>query len=60
MIRVLVAAGIALWIFIIFSLATSGLPMLRQLLGCMLSTMAIFGLISLALRSLKRYRSLLE
>lgn len=59
-IKTLVTLGVGVWIFIVASLAISGLPMLRQLLGCMLSTMAIFGLLSLSVKSLKNYRSLLK
>ena len=59
-IKTLVAVGVGIWIFIVASLATSGLPMIRQMLGCMLSTMAIFGLISLSVKSLKNYRSILK
>ena len=59
-IKLLVGSGVALWCFIIYSLAVSGLPMMRQLLGCMLSTMAIFGLLSLSVRSLKNYLTVLK
>ncbi len=58
-IKLLVAGALALWVFIIYSLAVSGQPMIRQMLGCMLSTMAIFSLISFAVKALKNYRDAL-
>jgi len=59
-IGLLMTAGLGLWIFILILLASSGLPMLRQLLGCMFATMIIFGILSLGVKSLKKYRDSLE
>jgi hypothetical protein len=56
----LILIGVGLWIFIVYSLAVSGLPMLRQMLGCMLSTMAIFSALSITIKSLRNYRALLQ
>ena len=56
----LILIGMGLWIFIVYNLAVSGLPVLRQMLGCMLSTMAIFGVLSITIKSLKNYRALLQ
>ena len=58
-IKILVVGALVLWVFIIYSLAVSGLPMVRQMLGCMLSTMAIFSLISFCVKALKNYRETL-
>jgi uncharacterized membrane protein YhaH (DUF805 family) len=51
-------AAVAIWIAFIYSIATSGMPMIRQLLVCMLTTMAIFSLLTFVVKridaSLKR------
>lgn len=59
-IKVLVAGMVAVWIAFIYTIATSGLPMIRQLLGCMITTMVIFGLLSLGVNGLKHYAATLE
>lgn len=59
-IKILVVFGVSLWLVILMLLATSELPMLRQLLGCMLTTMAIFGVLSLAVSGLKQYANSVE
>ncbi len=58
--KVVVAAMVALWLYAIYSFATSGLPIMRQMLGCMFSTMLVFGLLSLGSKALARYRARLE
>ena len=54
------ATMVVVWLYAIFAFATSGMPMIRQMLGCMVTTMIVFGLLSLAGKGLARYRAGLE
>ena len=56
-VKLLIAIAVLVWVGVIFTLATSGISMIRQLLGCMFTTMAIYGVLLLALTGLKRLKS---
>ena len=56
-VKVLIAGMVAVWLLLIYTIATSGVPMLRQLLGCMFTTMIIFALMSAGVKWLKGYRA---
>jgi uncharacterized RDD family membrane protein YckC len=59
-IKVLTVAMVTVWLALIYQFAISGLPMIRQLLGCMFTTMVIFGLLSFVVGRLKTYKETLE
>jgi hypothetical protein len=59
-VKVLIAGIVTVWLVLIYKIATSGVPMLRQLLGCMFTTMILFGLMSVAVKRLKEYRASLS
>lgn len=59
-IKLLIVVMVLFWIGVIYYFATSTLPMLRQLLGCMLSTMAIFSVMSFTVARLKNYQQSLK
>ena len=58
-IRLLVTAGVLFWIFAVAGFAASGWPMLRQMLGCMVTTMAVFAALTFAVGRLRAYRDAL-
>jgi len=54
-VKLLIVGIITVWLTLIYTIATSEATMLRQLLGCMLSTMLLFGVMSAAVGALKSY-----
>jgi hypothetical protein len=53
-------AAVAIWIAFIYSIATSGMPMLRQLLVCMVTTMIIFSLLTFVIKRIDTVADALE
>lgn len=51
--RILGFTAIALWMYIIFTISQSPAPFREQAPYCMLSTMMIFGLLSMAFKGLE-------
>jgi hypothetical protein len=51
--RIFGFTAISLWVFIIYSIAKSPLSFTEQASYCMLSTMMIFGLLSMGLKGLE-------
>ena len=51
--RILGFVAISLWIFIIYSISKSPAPFAEQVPYCMVSTMMIFGLLSMAFKGLE-------
>jgi len=60
LIKIITAGAIGLWLFFIYTFATTGWPMIRQLLVCMITTMVVFGVMSLAVGELKKRKAALE
>ena len=51
--RVLGFTAIALWMYIIYTISQSAAPFMEQAPYCMVSTMMIFGLLSMAFKGLE-------
>ena len=59
-IKLLTGVMVSVWLILVYRFAISELPMIRQLLGCMITTMVIFGLLSFFVGRLKAYKERLE
>ncbi len=53
--RVLVVITISMWIFVIANITQMGVDFNQQMMYCMASTMAIFGLLTGAFKLLERF-----
>jgi len=51
--RVLVFTAISLWMYIIYTISQSSAPFMEQAPYCMVSTMMIFGLLSMSYKGLE-------
>lgn len=53
--RVLALSAIILWVYIIYTIASSSAPFMEQAPYCMASTMLIFGLLSMSFKGLEHW-----
>lgn len=56
--RALGFSAIGLWMFVIFTIAKSPAPFMEQAPYCMVSTMIIFGVLSMAFKGLEYWEKL--